>query len=512
VSAIPESIAPDHHRIAIVGSGFAGLGAAVRLKQAGIEDFVVLERTGDVGGTWNVNTYPGCQCDIPSHLYSFSFAPNPSWSRTYSCQPEIWEYLRRVCSEQGIDPHIRFHHEVAAARWVQDEQVWRIETNAGELTAEMLIAGPGPLAEPKLGEIDGIDTFQGTIFHSAQWNHEHSLLGRRVAVIGTGASSIQFVPHIQPEVSKLHLFQRTPPWVVPHRDRKTTRAERWLYRVFPPAQRLVRGLVYLSRELFVPTLMHSRAGSLPERVARKHLREQVSDPRLRARLTPRYRIGCKRVLISNDYYPALQHPNVEVVTDSIAQITPHGIVTADGAERVLDTIILGTGFHVTDMPVADWVHGHGGRTMAEVWRGSPQAYLGSTVAGFPNMFLLVGPNTGLGHNSIVFMIESQLNYLMDCIAHLDRAGAGSFDVREDVQARFNEEVQRKLDGSVWTSGGCVSWYLDEHGRNSTIWPGSTWPYRRRTRRFDPADYELHPRPERPETPVAPVTTPAPAHA
>jgi cation diffusion facilitator CzcD-associated flavoprotein CzcO len=490
------STTPTHHRIVIVGSGFAGLGAAIKLKQAGIEDFVVLERTGDVGGTWNVNTYPGCQCDIPSHLYSFSFAPNPGWTRTYSLQPEIWEYLRRVCSEQDIDPHIRFHHAVGAARWDEDERLWRIETNAGELTAEMLIAGPGPLAEPKLPEIEGIDTFEGTIFHSAQWNHEHSLLGKRVAVIGTGASSIQFVPHIQPEVSKLHLFQRTAPWVVPHRDRRTSRAERLLYRVFPPAQRLVRGLVYWSRELFVFTLMHPREDSLAERTGRRHLREQVPDPELRAKLTPRYRIGCKRILISNDYYPALQHPNVEVVTDSIVRVTPRGIVTADGVERVLDTIILGTGFHVTDMPVAEWVHGRGGRTLEDVWRGSPQAYLGATVAGFPNLFLLVGPNTGLGHNSIVFMIESQLNHLMNCVAHLDRTSTSVFEVRTGVQERFNEELQRKLEGSVWTSGGCVSWYLDEHGRNSTIWPGSTWPYRRRTRRFDPGDYELGTRPAR----------------
>ena len=499
---------PDHHRIAIVGSGFAGLGAAIRLKQAGVEDFVVLERTGEVGGTWNVNTYPGCQCDIPSHLYSFSFAPNPGWTRTYSRQREIWEYLRRVTREQGIAPHIRFHHEVTAARWDEDVQLWQIETSAGspdgatgarprELTAELLIAGPGPLSDPKLPDIEGIDTFAGTIFHSARWNHEHSLLGRRVAVIGTGASSIQLVPHIQPEVSSLHLFQRTPPWVVPHRDRPISRAERALYRVFPPAQRLVRAFVYASRELFVFTLMHPRADSLAERAGRRHLQEQVPDPELRAKLTPHYRIGCKRTLISNDYYPAIQRPNVEVVTDSIAAITPRGIVTADGAEREVDTIILGTGFHVSDKPVAEWLHGRGGRTLSDVWQGSPQAYLGTTIAGFPNLFMMVGPNTGLGHNSIVFMIESQLNYLIDCIRRMDNARAGAFEVRADVQRRFNEGIQRALDGSVWTSGGCVSWYLDEHGRNSTVWPGFTWPYRRRLRHFDPGDYELRPRAPRP---------------
>ncbi len=493
----------DHHRIAIVGSGFAGLGTAIRLKQAGIEDFVVLERDADVGGTWWANTYPGCQCDIPSHLYSFSFALNPGWTRTYSLQPEILEYLRRVSREQGVGPHVRFNCEVKAAHWDEDSQLWRIETSHGEITAELLIAGPGPLSEPKLPEIEGIERFQGTIFHSARWNHEHSLLGKRVAVIGTGASSIQFVPRIQPEVSKLHVFQRTAPWVVPHRDRPTTRLERALYRVFPPAQRLVRSLVYLSRELFVFTLMHPHRGSLAERVGAKHLREQVPDPELREKLTPRYRFGCKRTLISNDYYPALQQANVELVTDSLASVTPNTIVTADGAEREVDTIILATGFHVSDMPVAAWVRGRGGVTMEQAWQGSPQAYLGTTVAGFPNMFLLVGPNTGLGHNSIVFMIESQLNYVMDCIEHLDRSGERVFEVREDVQERYNRELQSKLEGSVWTSGGCVSWYLDAHGRNSTMWPGFTWPFRRRTRRFDPADYELAPAAPRPADP-APV--------
>ncbi len=497
--------ATEHHRVAIVGSGFAGLGMAIKLKQAGIEDFVVLERTGDVGGTWHVNTYPGCQCDIPSHLYSFSFAPNPDWSRTYSLQPEIWEYLRRVSREQGINPHIRFHHEVTSARWDEDEQVWRIETRAGasdvgangsgeapvrELTAELLIAGPGPLSEPKLPDIKGIETFQGTIFHSAQWNHEHPLDGERVAVIGTGASSIQLVPHIQPRAAKLHVFQRTAPWVVGHRDRKTSRWERALYRAVPSAQKLVRALVYLSRELFVFTLMHPHSGSLPERAARKHLRAQVPDPQLRAKLTPRYRIGCKRTLISNNYYPALAQPNVEVVTDSIAAITPRGILTADGTERELDTIVLASGFHVTDMPVAAWVRGRSGHTLDDVWQGTPQAYLGTTVSGFPNLFMLIGPNTGLGHNSIVFMIESQLNYVMDCLRHIDRHAISTFEVREDVQRRFNDDLQRRLEGTVWTSGGCVSWYLDANGRNSTVWPGFTWPYRRRTRHFNPADYEL----------------------
>jgi len=484
VSTIPR------HRIAIVGSGFSGLGMAVRLKQAGIHDFVLLERAEDLGGTWRENTYPGCACDVPSNLYSFSFAPNPDWSQTFSPQPEIREYLRRVSAEHGIDPHIRYGHEVTAARWDAQAEVWRIETAAGELTADMLVAGAGPLSDPKLPEIDGIESFEGTIFHSARWNHQHPLDGKRVAVVGTGASSIQLVPRIQPLLEKLYVFQRTPPWVVPHRNRPTSRWERSLFRAVPAVQKLVRGAVYAARELFVLPMMHPREGSLPERMALKHLREQVPDPALRARLTPDYRIGCKRILISDEYYPALVQPNVELVSDAIRAITPRGIVTADGAERELDTIILGTGFHVTDMPFAHWIYGGDGRTLAETWSGSAQAYLGAAVTGFPNLFLLVGPNTGLGHNSIVFMIESQLHYLMQCLRFMEAGDMDVIEVREPVQRRYNDKLQHRLQSTVWNSGGCANWYLDEHGRNTTIWPGSTWPYRRRLRRFDPADYEL----------------------
>jgi cation diffusion facilitator CzcD-associated flavoprotein CzcO len=502
VSEIP------HQRFAIVGAGFSGLGIAIRLKQEGIEDFVVLERAAELGGTWRENTYPGCACDVPSNLYSFSFAPNPDWSHTFSPQPEIWAYLKRVAREHDVERHIRYGREVTAARWDADEQLWRIETAGGDLTADMLVAGAGPLADPKLPDIEGIDSFQGMIFHSARWDHEHVLDGERVAVVGTGASSIQLVPKIQPRVGKLHVFQRTPPWVVPHRNRPTTRWERMLFGAIPAAQRLVRGAVYCARELFVLPLMRPREGSLPERMASRHLREQVPDPALRARLTPAYRIGCKRILISDEYYPALVQPNVEVVTDAIARITPSGIVTADGVERELDTIILGTGFHVTDMPVAHWIYDGDGRSLADAWSASAQAYLGSTVAGFPNLFLLVGPNTGLGHNSIVFMIESQLHYLIECLRFMRGRGLDVIEVREPVQRRYNEELQQKLRGTVWNSGGCASWYLDEHGRNTTIWPGSTWPYRQRLRRFRPEDYELTPRGRTPRSRAPASAVPA----
>ena len=484
---------PEHVRFAIVGSGFAGLGCAIRLKREGNEDFVVLERASDLGGTWRDNSYPGCACDVPSHLYSFSFEPRPDWSRTFSTQPEIWDYLRECSRKYGVEPHIRYDHPVTGAAWDVDSEVWRLDTPRGSLSADFLVAGVGPLSDPKLPDIPGIDSFEGRIFHSAAWDHDYDLEGKRVAVIGTGASSIQFVPKIEPLVARMHVFQRSAPWVVPQRDRRLTKPEQLLYRLFPPAQLVMRAAIYWLRELFVLGFMHPREGGVSERLARKHLERQIDDPELREKLTPRYRMGCKRVLISDDYYPALQQAGVELVTDRITKIRPHSIVTADGTEREVDAIIMGTGFHVTDMPVAEWVRGRDGRTMAEVWQGSPQAYLGTTVAGFPNLFFLVGPNTGLGHNSIVFMIESQLEHIADCIDYMERSGAEVLEVREEVQEAFNERIQQQLQGTVWNSGGCSSWYIDENGRNTTIWPGFTWPFRRQTRRFHPDDYTLHAR-------------------
>jgi cation diffusion facilitator CzcD-associated flavoprotein CzcO len=487
-----ETSAP-HHRIAIVGSGFSGLGMAIALKRDGEHDFVVLERASELGGTWRDNTYPGCGCDVPSHLYSFSFAPNPRWSRTFSGQAEIWEYLREVSRRFAIDPHIRYRHEVTSARWDAERERWELHTSGGVLTADVLIAGPGPLSDPKLPDIPGIESFRGAMFHSAKWDHSHHLEGERVGVIGTGASSIQFVPQIQPRVERLSVFQRTAPWILATRDREVSRAEHVLYRALPPAQLAMRAAVYSARELFVIGFMRPRADSPRERMARRHLEAQVADPGLREQLTPNYRMGCKRVLISNDYYPALQQPNVELVTDPIREVTPGGVITGDGTLHQLDTLILGTGFHVTDMPVAKWVQGVDGRTLADAWRGSPQAYLGTSVAGFPNLFLLAGPNTGLGHNSIVFMIESQLNHIVGCLRFMRRHGLHSFDVHEEVQRSFNERIQRRLQGTVWNTGGCASWYIDANGKNTTIWPGFTWPFRRRTRHFRPADYRLLPR-------------------
>src|SRR3954464_11826565 len=356
--------------IAIVGSGFSGLGMAIRLKQEGIEDFTVLERGQDVGGTWHFNTYPGCACDVPSHLYSFSFAPNPDWSETYSRQPEIGAYLRRCADEFGVRPHIRLNTSVEFAEWDEERGRWLLDTSNGQVTARVVVAGMGPLAEPKYPAIPGLDGFKGAKFHSARWDHEHDLKGERVASIGTGASAIQLVPSIQPDVEKLHVFQRTPPWVFPHSNREVTRFERRLYRSLPAAQKLVRGAVYTMRETAVLGFVKQpRIMRLVEKVARKHMRNQISDPALLEKVTPAYTIGCKRILPSNKWYPALDQPNVELVTDGIAEGRENSIVTAAGTEGEVDTIIFSTGFHVADMPVGKQVRGRDGKTLDESWQG-----------------------------------------------------------------------------------------------------------------------------------------------
>ncbi len=483
-----------HHRVVIIGSGFSGLGMAVRLKRAGIHDFVILERSADLGGTWRDNTYPGCQCDVESNLYSFSFAPNPTWSRTYSPQAEIWDYLRRCADKFQLGPHLRYQHEVHSATWDEAAARWRIKSSGGLFSADVLVAAVGPLSEPSLPAIPGLDAFPGPHFHSAAWDHSVDLAGKRVAVIGTGASAIQLVPRIQPQVAQLHLVQRTPPWVLPHHDHKVRGIARALYQTIPGWQRLVRAGVYWQRELFVIPFMKVTPNSTPERWAREHLEKQVADPELRARLTPRYAIGCKRILISNEYYPAVQQPNVELVTDDIREVRGRSIVTASGDERDVDVIILATGFRVTEMPFAKRVTGREGKLLADQWAGSAAAYRGTTVAGFPNLFLLLGPNTGLGHTSVLLMLEAQLRYVMSCLAHLERNGIAAIEVRREAQEAFNADVQSRLRDTVWNAGGCRSWYLDASGRNTTIWPGMTWPYVRLLRRFDPGAYHLLRRP------------------
>jgi cation diffusion facilitator CzcD-associated flavoprotein CzcO len=484
---------PRHVRVAIVGAGFGGLGAAIRLLQSGERDIVVLERAQDVGGTWRDNSYPGCACDVPSVLYSFSFAPNPGWTRSFSRQPEIWEYLQHCVDQFALRPYLRFGVELERATWDDSAQRWALRTSSGELTADILVSATGPLCEPRIPDLPGLESFEGTVFHSARWRHDHDLAGREVAVVGTGASAVQFVPRIAPEVKRLTVFQRTAPWVVPRSDRALSRWEHAAYRRFPVLQRLVRTAVYGAREALVLGLLHPRLARVAQRAAERHLHRQVPDPRMRAALTPDYALGCKRILISSDYLPALSRPNVSLQTTAVARVRPRSVVGADGSEHPADTIILGTGFHVTDQPIAERVAGRDGRTLAEHWQGSPTAYDTVTVSGFPNFFLVLGPNSGLGHTSVVIMAEAAIDHLVAAVRHLRVTGAAALEPSPAAQAAFVREVDRRMRGSVWTAGGCRSWYLDRTGRNSTLWPGFTPPFRRRLRTLRPEDYLLTPR-------------------
>ncbi|MEJ7731940.1 MAG: NAD(P)/FAD-dependent oxidoreductase [Polyangiaceae bacterium] len=487
-SSLPRAPLPAHVRVAIIGAGFGGLGTAIRLRQEGIEDFAILERGPDLGGVWRDNTYPGCACDVQSHLYSFSFALNPRWTRSYSGQPEILAYLQGCADRFGVRPHLHLDCQVQDATWDEAAQLWRLRTSRGQLTCEVLVAGAGALSEPALPTLPGLLDFDGKVMHSARWDHQHPLAGRKVAVIGTGASAIQLVPVIQREVAELVLFQRTPPWVIPRGDRAISPGVRRLFEAVPAAQRVVREAISLSRELLVLGFRHPRVMHLAERVVRRHLRQAIADDELRRKLTPRYTLGCKRVLISDDYLPALTQPNVKVVTEAIREVRARSIVDAAGVEHPVDTIVLATGFQVTEPPIAAHVRGRGGRTLADVWQGSPEAHLGTTVAGFPNYFMLSGPNTGLGHSSMILMIEAQVEHLLGALRHMRSHSVRAIEPTAAAQEAFVASCNDRMRGTVWTSGGCSSWYLDRTGRNSTLWPGATLSFRRRVGRFDPREY------------------------
>jgi len=483
---------PAHVRVAIVGAGFSGLGMAVRLLREGERDLVVLERADSVGGTWRDNNYPGCACDVPSHLYSFSFAPNPDWSRAFSRQPEIRAYLERVADEFGLRPHLHLQTDLVAGSWDDRALLWRLETSRGPMTADVVVSGCGGLVEPAMPDVPGLDAFAGPSFHSARWRHDVDLSGRRVGVVGTGASAAQFVPAIQPSVGHLVVFQRTPPWVVPRRDRPYPELQKRLFRRLPALQKAARSGQYWFREwnLLVFT-GKGRLRTFFEGEARKHLAASVPDPVLRARLTPDYAIGCKRVIVSNDYLPALAQPNVTVVPGGIVEVRPHGVVDAHGVEHELDVLVYGTGFHVMDIPLAHRLTGREGRTLAEEWaKTGAEAHRGTTVAGFPNLFLLLGPNTALGHSSVVFMIEAQITYVAQALRALRASGLRALEVRRAAQEAYNAALQARLDTTVWNQGGCRAWYRDADGKNFTLWPTHTFTFRTQLSRFDGEAYEL----------------------
>jgi cation diffusion facilitator CzcD-associated flavoprotein CzcO len=482
----------EHVRVAVIGSGFGGLGAAVRLRREGVTDFVVLERADSVGGTWRDNSYPGCACDVPSHLYSFSFAPNADWPRTFSGQDHIRAYLEHVTDVFRLRPHIRFNSEVKMMTWDAERLCWDIETSNGSYSADLVVSATGPLSDPKVPDVPGLDSFPGKVFHSARWDHAYDLRGKRVAMVGTGASAIQIVPSIQPDVERLTLFQRTPPWVMPRVDRPIGDAERAVHRALPFTTRARRGLLWGIRELQTQAFT-KRPGELVlvEQLAKRNMARAIKDPALRARLTPDYRIGCKRVLLSSTYYPALAQPNVDVVASGLSEVRGSTVVAADGTTAEVDAIVFGTGFHVTDMPIAERVVGADGRTLAEAWQGGMQALRGASAAGFPNWMTIIGPNTGLGTSSMILMIESQLNYLADYMRQLDVLGGRvALDARPGAVSAWNRRVQERMKRTVWNTGGCTSWYLDAAGRNTTIWPGTTAEFRKVTRRVDLSEYEV----------------------
>jgi cation diffusion facilitator CzcD-associated flavoprotein CzcO len=477
--------------ICIIGSGFAGLCMGIQLKKAGIDSFVILEKADKVGGTWRDNTYPGAACDVPSHLYSFSFEQNPTWSRKFSPQAEIQAYLEGCATKYDLLPHIRFGTEVSAAKFDPALGRWVVHTHGGNtLRTRVLISAVGQLSRPALPDIPGLEAFDGAAFHSATWDHDFDLADKRVAVIGTGASAIQFVPQIAKKAKRVHVFQRSAPWILPKPDRAFSRIERALFSRLPGLARAYRGGIYGA--------MESRALGfqgfdwllkLIGLQATRHMNRCVGDPKLRAALTPDYTIGCKRVLLSNDYYEAMVRDNVELVTNSIDRIEGKTIVATDGTRCSVDAIIFGTGFKASEFLAPMNIVGLGGRNLNEDWRDGAEAYKGISVSGFPNLFLLYGPNTGLAHNSIVYMLESQVSYVMDGLRILEREPAAYLDVRSDVQTRYNDWVQSEIAHSPWQD--CQSWYRAEGGKNTANWPGFTFAYRAKTRRIDLSDYELH---------------------
>ncbi|UYZ23916.1 flavin-containing monooxygenase [Mesobacillus jeotgali] len=475
-------------RIIIIGSGFAGIAAAVRLKQAGENDFIILERGEDVGGVWRDNRYPGCACDVESHLYSLSFAPNPNWSHKFSSQPEIYAYLQDCAKKFDLISHVRFRHEVKRMEWNEDTCEWYVATSQGDFNAQMVVGAFGALSNPAIPKLKGLDTFAGEAFHSSNWPKNFEPKGKRIAVIGTGASAIQFIPALQPEVDYMTVFQRTPAWVVGRPDQKISPTKQKLYSKFPLLQKATRLGIYIRRELLGIAFRNPKYMKIVAKAALSNMYRSIKDPVLREKLTPDYIIGCKRILQSNVYYPAMAAPNVNVVTSEVVEVTEDSIIAADGTEAKVDSIIFGTGFQITDIPFARYIFGKNGQRLADVWAGSPKAYLGTTVSGFPNLFIMQGPNTGLGHTSVIYMIEAQIKQMMGVLKHMQKNQLDIIEPSMDAQKGFVENTEKSMKGTVWTSGGCKSWYLDHTGRNSTLWPGSTYSFRRLASRVITGNY------------------------
>jgi cation diffusion facilitator CzcD-associated flavoprotein CzcO len=477
--------------IVIIGTGFGGLGMAIQLKKAGIESFILLEKASGVGGTWRDNTYPGAACDVQSHFYSFSFEPKHDWSRKFGLQPEILDYMRSCVDKHHLQDHIQFNQEVSTAVFNESSNTWQVTTVDGSLfKADIVVTATGQLNQPSWPNIPGLASFDGKMFHSARWDHHYELEGKKVAVIGTGASAIQFIPEIVPRVESLSLFQRSAAWVLPKPDRPFQKWEQLLFKKLPLWDRLYRSLIYWKNES--RALAFTRFNGLLSIFAwqaKRFARSQVRNPQKRRDLIPDYQIGCKRILISNDWHKAVDQDHVNLVTTGVEQIVSDGVVTTDGALHKVDALILGTGFAASEFLSPMTIVGRGGETLNEAWASGAEAYKGITVSGFPNLFILYGPNTNLAHNSIVFMLESQVQYVLSCIGELSRQPGSAMDVKPDRQKTFASQVHQRLESSVWKSG-CNSWYLDENGKNTVNWPGFTFTYRQATLKANPDDYNF----------------------
>jgi cation diffusion facilitator CzcD-associated flavoprotein CzcO len=478
----------------IVGAGFGGLGAAIHRRQCGDDNFLVIEQAGGVGGTWWANRYPGAACDIPSHLYSFSFAPNPRWTRKFPGQAEIEVYLNDCVQRFGIAPRLRLHTRLSHLHWDEAQRLWRARVfdAAGqehELLARTVTLATGPLSRPAMPAIDGLERFHGPVIHSARWPSEFDANGRAIGVIGTGASAIQLVPPLARQAKQLTVFQRNAPWILPRGDAAIGDTLRWVLEHLPGARRLWRAAIYAQHELRAPAFTrHPRWLRAMEPMATSHLRRQIPAGALRDALGPHYRMGCKRILIADDYYPALCRPNVHLETSAIAEIEPAGVRLADGRRVALDTLITATGFDAADIKPPCPVIGPQGRTLHASWAQAPRSYLGTMVAGYPNLFTVIGPNTTLGHNSMVFIIESQLAFIDDAMRRLTHHAW--LAPTADAQERFDNELSERLPRTVWATGGCTSWYKTRSGRITTLWPGSTLEFRRRTRKLALRDFEF----------------------
>lgn len=476
----------------IIGSGFAGLCAAIKLKQQGENNFLILERNSQLGGTWYDNHYPGAACDVESHLYSFSFEPNPNWSRQFSPQQEILAYMNATAAKYDIFKHIRFNTEITQATFDESTAIWQLCTfNKQHFFASVIISCTGGLSQPAYPDIKGLHTFKGACFHTAKWDQKFDYKNKTVAVIGTGASAIQVVPAIAAETKQLLLYQRTPPWIMPKPDAQISEWRKWMYHHIPGCQLLHRKRLYWQHEMMAWGFIRQPALlKLGSKLAYRHLKKSVPNVSLRKKLTPEYTMGCKRVLLSNDYYQALGRENVELITEKILEINETGIRTADGKQQNTDAIILATGFQAAEQVSRFEIKGRNGLDLNTAWQNGAEAYLGTTVSGFPNMFLVVGPNTGLGHSSMILMIEAQVQYIMQTLNAMKQKKARFIDLKPEAQRIYNQEIQEKLSRTVWQTGGCVSWYQMKNGKNVTLWPGFTFSFMQRTQKFDPEKYEI----------------------